>query len=450
MGVSAIFPGFPTLFLIQFNRLKDTLEYSDAIDDFNRQLSHFKALAKSRVLIKRKISTAGLDFLGYYRAYIGTCEFWSTWSVAGAVTAASLLAVPREKIARTTNHLESHNNQVKGNLFSHHRHSGRLPRIDYWVYQLINDVIPRFMERLVDTGRRLDYRENMRHAPLQDQHSTERLPSAHNTTDLTGPLLARFVEETENDTECDLEDLGTDPPGADDKSSSSSSLEPVALSPDGKSIIVTFSALVFDEFDLANLFLDDPQDALDSEDIVPYLPVNTPLPPPPSRQPPAEFHYDSDTPEEPFLPPDMSFISPPSPPSDQSLNRSGVAPDSEPPESSSDISLINSSQASTSTDASHRVNSIVTAFQQLLINEDERERLICQLLDKGVPLSELRQHLTPYIQQRLMAQAEHSSPQLSRSRISVSSPIRLSSHAPDLLPFDKQQKEKRHESRGCR
>lgn len=446
---------FPNFIPDVICRLKDTLEYSDAVHDFNQQISYFKALAKSHVPTKRKISTAGLDFLGYYQAYIGTREFWSTWSVAGAITAASLLSVPHEKIAQTTNHLESHNNQVKGKLFSHHRHSGRLPRVDHWVYQLINDVIPQFMDRLVDAGRRLDYRENMRQAPnTRDQLSMEQLP-AGNSVDLIGPLLTRFIEETEEDVDvqCDLDETGPDPfSGTDGNPHSLLPLEPVALSPDGKKIVVT-SALALDEFDLANLFLDDPEHALDSEGIIPYLPENTPLPPPPSCQPHPEFHYNSDTPEEPFFPHDPSFFSPSLSPTNQSFNRSDeLTLDSDnPPESPSDISPTNaSSHTSASSEDSPRVNSIVTTFQQLLINEDERERLIYRLLDNGVHLSQLQQHLTPYIWDRLQARAEHSSPQPSRSQISLSSPIKLSSHSPDLIPFDKQKKEKRHKSRGCR
>jgi len=434
-------------------RLKDTVEYPDAVNEFNQQISHFQALAKSRVPIKRKISTAGLDFLRYYRAYIGTHEFWSTWSVAGAITAAALLAVPREKIAQTTNHLESHNNQVKGKMFSHHRHSGRLPRIDHWVYQLIDDVIPRFMERLVDAGRRLDYRENMRQAPTtRDWHLTERPSTDGPGVDLVGSLLARFVEETEDDAECDLDELGPDPlSGTGNDSLSLSPLEPVVLSPDGETIIVTSSPSALDELDLINLFLDDSGHALDSEDITPHLPENTPLPPPPSGQPPAEFHYDSDTPEEPFFHSDLSIISPPPSLVGQSFDQSDeLVPDSDPPESSPDISPISGSHTSASSEDAHRVNSIVTTFQQLLINEDERERLIYRLLDDGVLPSQLQQHLTPYIRNRLRSRAESSSPQSPGSRISLSSPIRLSSHSPDLLPFDKQRKEKRHESRGCR
>ena len=349
------------------------------------------------------------------------------------------------------NHLESHNNQVKGRLFSHHRHSGRLPRVDYWVYQLINDVIPRFIERLVDAGRRLEYRDNMRHAPTTSCNRQPTEPrSSDNGVDPAGPLFARFLEEIEEDVESDFEDPGSDHlSGADTKPALASPLGPTVLSPDGKSIIVNSSMPTLDELDLANLFLDDPQHALDSENITPYLPENTPLPLPPSHQPPAEFYYDSDTPDElAFHPETMSSASVPSSATDQSNE---IIPDSELlEESSSDTSLTGSFHPSATTKNSQRVNLIVTAFQQLLINEDQRERLICQLLDEGVLLSQLDQHMTPYIRNRLRAQAESSSPQQSGSKISLSSPIRLSLYTPDLLPFDKQRKEKRHESRGCR
>jgi len=308
------------------------------------------------------------------------------------------------------------------------------------------------MERLVDTGRQLEYRENMRQAPAaQDRHPKEQPASCHGI-DLAGPLLVRLLEETEEDVECDIEDMGSDPLlAANNGLLSSPSLEPVVLSPDGKSIIVTPSVSALDELDLTNLFLDDPQHALDSEDIIPYLPENTPLPPPPSRQPPSVFQYDSDTPEEPFFHSDMSIASSSSPRADQNFDLSDeVIPDSEPPESLSDASPTSGSHASINTEDSRRVNFIVTTFQQLLINEDERERLICRLLDEGVLLSQLQQHMTPYIRDRLQAQAECSQPPGPVAKISISSPFRLSSHEPDLLPFDKQRKEKRHESRGCR
>jgi len=260
-----------------------------------------------------------------------------------------------------------------------------------------DNVIPRFMERLVDAGRHLDYRENMRQAPTARDRHLKEPPTDSHSVDLVGPLLARFVEETEKDMECDLDELGPDPlSGTGDDLLSLSPLVPVALSPDGKRIIVTSPALALDEFDLENLFIDDPEHALDSEDIIPHLPENTPLPPPPSCQPPAEVHYDSDTPEEPFFHPDLSIVSPPSSPVDQIFDQSEeLVPDSDPPESSPGTPPISSSHTSSSSEAAHRVNSIVTTFQQLLINEDEREHLIYRLLDDGVLPSQLQQHLTP-------------------------------------------------------
>lgn len=94
-------------FLIASDRLQDRLEYSSAINDYDQQIINFKTLAISPADIERQNSAAGLDFLRYCHAYMRTRELWSSWSVVGVITAASLLSVPREKIARTMSLLES-------------------------------------------------------------------------------------------------------------------------------------------------------------------------------------------------------------------------------------------------------------------------------------------------------------------------------------------------------
>ena len=273
-------------------RLNDTLEYSDAIDDFNQQISHFKPLARSRFSTSRNVSAASLDFLRDHGVYLRTREVWSTWSAAGVLVAADLLSVPRGKIARTVDCLESRDNPPNGVLAARNGRLTRLPRIDYWIVWLITDLVPRSVERLAEAER-----VHARHGDVGQGTNARDQDRDDCDTDLATSLLTHFLERTDRGVDSDVEE--TD--GLSRTCTRSGSLGLFRVSADGESAIEDLSVLEPDELDLRNLFLDDPQRALDSEDIVPYLPRCTPLPLPPSSQPPPDFVYDSDTPDEPIL-----------------------------------------------------------------------------------------------------------------------------------------------------
>ncbi|KAJ7144005.1 hypothetical protein C8R44DRAFT_915867 [Mycena epipterygia] len=122
--------------------LKTIRIYEEAITEYNAQVLHFTQLSKSRNTITKAQGRAGLAFLTYLQGYIKVREMWESWSLAGAEEAARRMGIPVSKVARTTNHLESFNGRLKNIYFTPHMHSGRLPRIDFWVLTMITKVLP--------------------------------------------------------------------------------------------------------------------------------------------------------------------------------------------------------------------------------------------------------------------------------------------------------------------
>lgn len=133
--------------------------------------AHFQEASRATTGIRRKQGIAGLKFLEYLSSYLSSRAFWMQWSRAGIIAVAELLGIPVEKVPRTTNHLESHNNHLKGDYFADHCHGGRLPRIDEWIIILVTQVIPDFFFRRENTRALEEHRAYLRTVP---QHANSR------------------------------------------------------------------------------------------------------------------------------------------------------------------------------------------------------------------------------------------------------------------------------------
>ncbi|KAJ7750590.1 hypothetical protein B0H16DRAFT_1724520 [Mycena metata] len=133
--------------------------------EYNAELRYFKRLAAKSNDIDKNKGKAGLAFLAYLQSYLKLRDFWLSWSPAGAREAANRLGIPVEKVARTTNALDSFNGHLKGKYLAHHMHGGRLPRLDYWVLIYITDVIPTFFAEWAAKRALASYYSHMRHAP---------------------------------------------------------------------------------------------------------------------------------------------------------------------------------------------------------------------------------------------------------------------------------------------
>ncbi|KAJ7458973.1 hypothetical protein FB451DRAFT_1046462, partial [Mycena latifolia] len=144
--------------------LKEIRDYDQAITEYNAQIHHFKKLSKSGGHLAKAQAKGALAFLTYLQGYLKLRDMWQSWSLAGAEEAARRMGIPVSEVARTTNHLESFNGRLKGVYFSPYMHSGRLPRIDFWVLTVITKVIPDFLESWAEKRERKEYYNNMRAA----------------------------------------------------------------------------------------------------------------------------------------------------------------------------------------------------------------------------------------------------------------------------------------------
>ncbi|KAJ6479681.1 hypothetical protein C8R45DRAFT_872726, partial [Mycena sanguinolenta] len=140
--------------------LKEITDYNEAITEYNTQVSHFKMLAMARG--GKEQSKGALAFLTYLQRYLKVRDFWKSWSLAGVEEAAARMSIPVSDIARTTNPLESFNGHLKGPYFAPYMHSGRLPRIDYWILMVITKVLPEFFEKWAEKREQKRYYNNMR------------------------------------------------------------------------------------------------------------------------------------------------------------------------------------------------------------------------------------------------------------------------------------------------
>ncbi|KAG1724782.1 hypothetical protein EDB19DRAFT_1897860 [Suillus lakei] len=95
---------------------------------YNEELTYFKQISKARVPLVKAKGKAGLAFLAYFQDYLKTQSFRTLWSPGGVLLAAERMGVPLEK----------------HKYFALYYHSGRLPRINVWVYTLVVRVLPAF------------------------------------------------------------------------------------------------------------------------------------------------------------------------------------------------------------------------------------------------------------------------------------------------------------------
>lgn len=176
-------------------------------------------------------------------------------------------------------------------------------------------------------------------------------------------VLACLFEGVNDNFKCDIEEIASEPLSGFNHTPVMLGL--VTLSTDGTRIISDSFPQPFDERDLVNLFLDDPQHALDSEGITPYLPDNVPLPSPPLRQPPAELSYGSA--DELLFPPDGSL--------EGDAPRCPVVQSSDaitPWESSINRFLAHELHIRTDQYDQRQLNAIMDAFQRLAMNYQNR------------------------------------------------------------------------------
>jgi hypothetical protein len=144
--------------------LKEIEVYEEAVEEYNAEIRYFKQLAAKRNDVDRKKGKAGLAFLAYLKSYLKLRDFWLSWSPAGAREAANRLGIPFEKIARTTNHLESFNGRLKSKFFAHHMRAGCLPRLDYWILIFITEALPTFFAEWAEKRALASYYSHMRQA----------------------------------------------------------------------------------------------------------------------------------------------------------------------------------------------------------------------------------------------------------------------------------------------
>ncbi|KAI0687305.1 hypothetical protein C8Q76DRAFT_698787 [Earliella scabrosa] len=166
----------------------DITMFPEAVAAYTKEYSAYKKLARDQAPVRKLQAEGAIKFLTYLSTFLATKKYWLQWSCGGSVIkAAELLDIPEDQIPCTTNHLESHNNQVKNNYFSHHEHGGHLPHVDVWILTLVlqlNSNVPIFElhQRLawLISGN-FDFLEQMFHEPnsesVQDSSSLPKSPS---------------------------------------------------------------------------------------------------------------------------------------------------------------------------------------------------------------------------------------------------------------------------------
>lgn len=192
--------------------LKEITDYPEALEAYNLELVFFRKLGvRSNSLLDQKRSKAGLAFLGYLQTYLKSWSFWLSWSKAGVLEAAHRMNVPVEKVAQTTNHLESFNGRLKGKHAEVYQHSGRLPCIDRWVLNLITKVMPDFFEEYDERLQSANYFHDMRQAApksdLRSHHCPSETPDVPSKSPPSIPTITPVVSDISEGIEMDLMDL---------------------------------------------------------------------------------------------------------------------------------------------------------------------------------------------------------------------------------------------------
>jgi hypothetical protein len=247
--------------------LKEVTDYNEAVAAHEAEIAHWSSIKRKRAKIAKAQASSALNFLAYLNDYLKEEALWLQWSKAGAIHAAECNGVSVDSIARTNNHLESHNGHIKGKYFESFTHGGRLPRLDHWVQTIVTTVIPEFFEKLADERKQIDYRSAMRcgvpAAPISAERKSEiELLSAHVLADADTEDAHKSDTDTESsdhDTMCD--------------STLSSSIESVeAAHEDMHSVShVSDSEIGFGELNLEDSDDLNQDNALDEEEIVAQL-----------------------------------------------------------------------------------------------------------------------------------------------------------------------------------
>ncbi|TFK20876.1 hypothetical protein FA15DRAFT_564641, partial [Coprinopsis marcescibilis] len=153
--------------------LHEVIDHDEALDLYRQEREYWEGQSKHRSMAKRKQAEGALKFLKYFHSYLGTKAMWLSWSMAGVIKAAEYLGIPVQKITRTNNPLENFNGLVKNHYFEQYKHSGRLPRVDYWVQCMIASVIPAFFDKRIRKQQMTDYRHALRHIQPGSSHAAE-------------------------------------------------------------------------------------------------------------------------------------------------------------------------------------------------------------------------------------------------------------------------------------
>ncbi|KAL6301760.1 hypothetical protein BKA93DRAFT_827925 [Sparassis latifolia] len=145
--------------------IKNIVDYDTTKAAYQEELAYFVSLGHHQSEMDKKKSVGGLKLLNYLSSYLVTQEYWLQWSHAGAIKAAEILGVRPEDVPRMTNHLESHNNHLKGDYFQDHKHGGWLSCIDVWIFILIMQVIPDFFAHCNNMDQLRNHYDYLRTAP---------------------------------------------------------------------------------------------------------------------------------------------------------------------------------------------------------------------------------------------------------------------------------------------
>ncbi|KAF6743783.1 hypothetical protein DFP72DRAFT_827164 [Ephemerocybe angulata] len=173
--------------------IRDISDYSTATTLYNAEVAHFKSLGqRGSSAVEKKQSKAGLHFLNYLYTYLKLEDYHRSWSSAGIELAAERMNIPKDQVARTTNHLESFNGRLKNKFFRGYEHSGRLPRIDLWVLVLVTRVLPQFFDEWLDRRHQLAYYGVMRYGLSSPESDTVNLASDDNSDPLLQPAPTTF------------------------------------------------------------------------------------------------------------------------------------------------------------------------------------------------------------------------------------------------------------------
>ncbi|KAL0568041.1 hypothetical protein V5O48_013952 [Marasmius crinis-equi] len=127
--------------------LLDTTTHQQAQDLIKNQYSYFDAIIADKNADATRAAEAGKKQLSYLNTNWMDIAMWRSWSKWGRLTVASLLKIKIEKVASTTNHLESFNGILKRKHLARWFHSGHRLRFDFLILLLCNQILPGIYNR---------------------------------------------------------------------------------------------------------------------------------------------------------------------------------------------------------------------------------------------------------------------------------------------------------------